>query len=287
MLRLAQARVEDDPEQADRLLGQASDELAQALEELRELARGIHPAVLSDRGLGAALEALLSRTPLPVELEVPDARLPKPVEAAAYYVVSEALANVAKYAEASSVAVSIASVNGHAVVEVADDGVGGADPTKGSGLRGLVDRVDATFERAVQLLFECRGRVIVTGMGKSGIICRKIAATLSSTGTAAWFLHPAEAIHVDLGAIRPRAPANPKAPYDVSSELVVEWRALTVALMDRLVELVRGELALGPAFAMPHLLQGGTWRAGRKIALALRPPHGPSQIPISPDGTVF
>ena len=143
MLRLAQARVEDDPEQADHLLGQASDELSQALEELRELARGIHPAVLSDRGLSAALEALLSRTPLPVELEVPDDRLPEPVEAAAYYVVSEALANVAKYAEASSVAVSIASVNGHAVVEVADDGVGGADPTKGSGLRGLVDRVEA------------------------------------------------------------------------------------------------------------------------------------------------
>lgn len=67
---------------------------------------------------------------------------------------------------------------------------------------GLVDRIDGEFERAVQLLFDCRGRVIVTGMGKSGIICRKIAATLSSTGTAAWFLHPAEAIHGDLGAIR-------------------------------------------------------------------------------------
>ena len=67
---------------------------------------------------------------------------------------------------------------------------------------GLVDRVNGDFERAVQLLFDCRGRVIVTGMGKSGIICRKIAATLSSTGTAAWFLHPAEAIHGDLGAIR-------------------------------------------------------------------------------------
>ncbi|MGH3012870.1 MAG: PAS domain-containing protein, partial [Gaiellaceae bacterium] len=143
MLRLAQARVEDDPEQADRLLGQASDELAQALEELRELARGIHPAVLSDRGLGAALEALVSRTPLPVEIEIPEARLPEPIEAAAYYVVSEALANVAKYAEASSVAVSIASVNGHALVEIVDDGVGGADPAKGSGLRGLVDRIEA------------------------------------------------------------------------------------------------------------------------------------------------
>ena len=143
MLRLAQARVENEPEQAEQLLGQASDELAQALEELRELARGIHPAVLSDRGLNAALEALVSRTPLSVELELLDDRLPEPVEAAAYYVVSEALANVAKYAEASSVAVSIASVNGHAVVEIADDGIGGADPAKGSGLRGLVDRVEA------------------------------------------------------------------------------------------------------------------------------------------------
>jgi PAS domain S-box-containing protein len=143
MLRLAQARVESDTEAAARLLGQASDELGQALEELRELARGIHPAVLSDRGLSAALEALVSRTPLSVDLELLDDRLPEPVEAAAYYVVSESLANVAKYAEASSVAVSIATVNGHAVVEVADDGVGGADPAKGSGLRGLVDRVEA------------------------------------------------------------------------------------------------------------------------------------------------
>ncbi len=143
MLRLAQARVGDDSEEAERLLRQASEELGQALEELRELARGIHPAVLSDRGLGAALEALVARTPLAVELELLDDRLPEPVEAAAYYVVSEALANVAKYAGASSVAVSIASVNGHAVVEIADDGVGGADPGKGSGLRGLVDRVEA------------------------------------------------------------------------------------------------------------------------------------------------
>jgi arabinose-5-phosphate isomerase len=74
--------------------------------------------------------------------------------------------------------------------------------TEAAAILGLVDRVDANFERAIQLLFECQGRVIVTGMGKSGIICRKIAATLSSTGTAAWFLHPAEATHGDLGAIR-------------------------------------------------------------------------------------
>ena len=74
--------------------------------------------------------------------------------------------------------------------------------TEAAAILGLVDRIDGEFERAVQLLFDCRGRVIVTGMGKSGIICRKIAATLTSTGTSAWFLHPAEAIHGDLGAIR-------------------------------------------------------------------------------------
>jgi signal transduction histidine kinase len=135
--------VNDDAAEAERLLAQAGEELSQALEELRELARGIHPAVLSDRGLHAALEALAARSPLPIDLELEDERLPEPVEAAAYYVVSEALANVAKYAEASSVAVSIARVNGRALVEIADDGVGGADPTRGSGLRGLVDRVEA------------------------------------------------------------------------------------------------------------------------------------------------
>jgi arabinose-5-phosphate isomerase len=74
--------------------------------------------------------------------------------------------------------------------------------TEAAAILGLLDRIDGEFERAVQLLFDCRGRVIVTGMGKSGIICRKIAATLTSTGTSAWFLHPAEAIHGDLGAIR-------------------------------------------------------------------------------------
>jgi PAS domain S-box-containing protein len=142
-LRLAQARVTDDPEGANRLLTQASEELSQALEELRELARGIHPAILSDRGLGPALEALAARSPLVIDMELVEERLPEPVEAAAYYVVSEALANVAKYADASSVAVSIARVNGRAVVEIADDGIGGADPTRGSGLRGLVDRVEA------------------------------------------------------------------------------------------------------------------------------------------------
>jgi signal transduction histidine kinase len=126
----------------------ASEELSTALEELRELARGIHPAVLTDRGLGPALESLVTRTPVPVDVEAPlEERLPGPVEAAAYYVVSEALTNVAKYAQASRAAVRVSRANGLAVVEVEDDGVGGADPVRGSGLRGLADRVEALAGR--------------------------------------------------------------------------------------------------------------------------------------------
>jgi PAS domain S-box-containing protein len=143
-LRLAQARLRTDVDAAHEILSGASAELALALEELRELARGIHPAVLTDRGLGPALESLADRTPLPVTLEqVPQERLPAPVEAAAFYVVSEALANVTKYADASEVNVRIATEDGLAIVEVSDDGVGGADPKAGSGLRGLSDRVAA------------------------------------------------------------------------------------------------------------------------------------------------
>ena len=143
-LRLAQVKVHDDPDGADQILTAAGDELAQALAELRELARGIHPAVLTDRGLPAALEALAARAPLPVELSTSlDGPLPGPIEAAAYYVVSEALANVAKYAEASAVQVRAERQNGRVLVEVADDGIGGADPAGGSGLRGLADRVEA------------------------------------------------------------------------------------------------------------------------------------------------
>jgi signal transduction histidine kinase len=126
------------------MLDAARDELTRALEELRELARGIHPAVLTDRGLEAALEALAERAPLPVSLDqMPAERLPASVEAAAYFVVAEALTNVAKYAGASSAEVRIARDHGYAVVEVRDDGVGGADPAVGTGLRGLADRLAA------------------------------------------------------------------------------------------------------------------------------------------------
>ena len=143
-LRLAQSLFQRDPGAADEILESARDELSQALEELRELARGIHPAILTDRGLRPALEALATRAPLPVELaDVPDQPLPAPIEAAAYYVVSEALTNVAKYANAKHATVRVMRADGQATIEVSDDGVGGADPLGGTGLRGLADRVEA------------------------------------------------------------------------------------------------------------------------------------------------
>jgi signal transduction histidine kinase len=143
-LGMVGAKLEDDPEAARELLSSAQDDLAQGLEELRELARGLHPVLLTERGLGAALDALLARAPVPVEIaELPDERLDAPVEAAAYYVVAEAITNVAKYAHASHATVSITHSNGAATVIVSDDGVGGADPAAGSGLRGLAARVEA------------------------------------------------------------------------------------------------------------------------------------------------
>jgi signal transduction histidine kinase len=125
-------------------LRQAQTELTEALSELRELARGIHPAILTDQGLVAALEMLAGRCSVPVDLcTTLDDRLPEPVEAAAYYIVAEALTNASKHAEAERVRVDVRQVDGEALVEVADDGVGGADARGGSGLRGLGDRVDA------------------------------------------------------------------------------------------------------------------------------------------------
>jgi PAS domain S-box-containing protein len=143
MLRLAARRHPDDAE-----LARAGDELTHALQELRELARGIHPAVLSERGLEPAVRAVADRAPIPVELAIDLAeRLPEPVEAAAYYVVSEALTNVAKYADASVVRVEVSCRDGRAAITVSDDGAGGADPAGGSGLRGLADRVEALSGR--------------------------------------------------------------------------------------------------------------------------------------------
>jgi PAS domain S-box-containing protein len=150
-LRLAEARLAaKDLDAAAAVVAGSREELAHALEELRELARGIHPAVLTDRGLAAAVEALQTRTPLPVELELVEERLPPAVEAALYYVVAESLTNVVKYAGASSARVKLSlDSDGLVTAEVRDDGVGGADPARGSGLRGLADRVAALDGRLV------------------------------------------------------------------------------------------------------------------------------------------
>jgi signal transduction histidine kinase len=143
-LRTARSRLDRDPDAAGALLDVAARDLEAAIRDLRELARGIHPAILSDRGLGAALEALARRLPLPVEIAAsPEHRLPEPVEAAAYFVVAEALTNVARYAHATQARVAVTRVGDRVVVQVTDDGIGGADPGKGSGLRGLADRVSA------------------------------------------------------------------------------------------------------------------------------------------------
>ena len=125
-------------------LGKVSAELRDALAELRELARGIHPAILTEQGLGPALQSLVNRSPVVAEaIDLPTNRLPHQVEAAAYYVVAEALTNVARYAHASQVQVSAVQSGSTLVVEVHDDGIGGADIDKGSGLRGLADRIAA------------------------------------------------------------------------------------------------------------------------------------------------
>jgi signal transduction histidine kinase len=143
-LRLAQSRIETDPAGAAELVAQAREEAQLAIDELRELARGIHPALLSDRGLHAALEALATRAPVPVQISgVPSDRVCQRVEACAYFVTAEALTNVAKYANATEAFVELSLEDGCLRLQVRDDGVGGADASTGSGLRGLCDRVEA------------------------------------------------------------------------------------------------------------------------------------------------
>ena len=142
-LRMIQSRIREDPALAEQLVTSATDELSQSLEELRELARGIHPAVLN-HGLEAALKSLASRASVAttISFELRE-RLPEPVELAAYFVTCEALANVAKYAQATRTTVRVSRRDGRVVVEIADDGIGGADESAGSGLQGLADRVAA------------------------------------------------------------------------------------------------------------------------------------------------
>jgi signal transduction histidine kinase len=144
MLRLAKAKLGEGSEAAATLLDGASRELDTGLAELREIARGLHPAVLADHGLLRALDALTARLPIPVEIEAAlEERLHAEVEATAYYILSEALANVARHAEAETARVTIRREPGAVRLEVADDGRGGADESAGTGLVGLRDRAEA------------------------------------------------------------------------------------------------------------------------------------------------
>jgi PAS domain S-box-containing protein len=143
-VRMARSRVEREPDAAAPYLERLGEELAAASAELRELARGIHPAVLTERGLGPAIAALADRSPVPVDIvELPAERPSSAAETTAYFTVAEALTNVAKYAQATRATVKIATEDGSLVVEVRDDGIGGAQAGTGSGLSGLSDRVGA------------------------------------------------------------------------------------------------------------------------------------------------
>ena len=143
-LRMAEQRAATGDEEAVELLRQAGEEAGHALAELRDLARGIHPAILTNRGLAAALEDLAGRATVPVEVTaVPEERLPDAVEAAAYFVVSECLANTSKHADATVASVRVESDGETVLVEVADDGIGGVEISGGSGLEGLEDRLGA------------------------------------------------------------------------------------------------------------------------------------------------
>jgi signal transduction histidine kinase len=143
-LRMAQETLHDDPLAAEAMLEGVGDDLKQALQELRELARGLHPAVLTDRGLTPALQSLANRSPFPVKVTgVPALRLPEPIEAAVYYVVAESLTNAAKHSGATKGRVDLSATPETVVVEIRDNGSGGANLTDGSGLHGLVDRVEA------------------------------------------------------------------------------------------------------------------------------------------------
>jgi signal transduction histidine kinase len=163
---MAEQKFRSDPEEAEKLVTEARAGVAEALRELRDLARGIHPPVLSDRGIGAALETLADRSPLPTTVRVDlDHRPPARIETAAYFVAAEALANAAKHAgDADRVEISVGQHDGILDVEITDNGSGGADPA-GSGLAGLRRRVEALDER-------WRSRARPEARPRSGRSCR-------------------------------------------------------------------------------------------------------------------
>jgi len=160
LLRVAQAKLDTDSDAAAKLLRDAAAELDAGLEELRELARGLHPGALTDHGLRGALVSLEERFPLPVELEVTEERLDQHVEATAYFIVSEGLNNVIKHARASMATVRVETRDDALRIEIADDGAGGADTSKGTGLLGLRDRAEADGGKLVVISPPGRGTVI-------------------------------------------------------------------------------------------------------------------------------
>jgi signal transduction histidine kinase len=143
-VRAAQSTLPSDLSDLRSELSRIATGLAEAVEELQELSRGIHPAILAQGGLAPALRTLARRSAIPIALDIrTDARLPAPIEVAAYYVMSEALANAAKHAQASQIDISVTPHDGHLMLSIRDDGIGGADRSRGSGLVGLADRVEA------------------------------------------------------------------------------------------------------------------------------------------------
>jgi signal transduction histidine kinase len=147
-LRLAQRRLPDAPEQAQDLIATSIDQVARGLADLRDLAHGIHPAVLTDRGVGPALEALAATAPVPVRVvDEFGLRLPADIESALYFAAAEAIANVCKHSDARTVGIVVGCADHTVFVEVTDDGVGGASPELGTGLRGLVDRLETVGGR--------------------------------------------------------------------------------------------------------------------------------------------
>jgi signal transduction histidine kinase len=168
-LRVLEGLLERDPEAARGLVSNARSELALAMSELRELARGLHPAVLSERGLAAALESLADSAALPVHVSgATEERLGDAVEAGAYFVVAESITNAVKHAHASRIAVRLARAPGALRIEIEDDGRGGADPAAGTGLRGLADRIEALGGRFAVADRDGGGTVVAVHLPVSG-----------------------------------------------------------------------------------------------------------------------
>jgi signal transduction histidine kinase len=168
-LRLARRQVESDQTPAAAAsLEAAAKELDLALEELRELARGLHPAALTEQGLAPAIEALTKRLPLPVNILVPPDRLPEGIEATVFYIVSEALTNIVKHAQASQANVKVAIEGNTLRFEVTDDGRGGADPTAGTGILGLRDRAEAAGGTLFVVSPPGRGTIVTAQLPLSG-----------------------------------------------------------------------------------------------------------------------